>query len=444
VPRNYRVSKSHTIIILSLIILFYTIGCSKQYTTIQGNKVLIPIENPKPKRAVENEDQLIIQALYLEEKRHYKHSSQLYSELYTKTQKDEYLLREAITAHHAGMVSRHLKDLEKYVNNNLDNFQAQRLLLSFYLKKKNLSKAKKLGSKLCKKSDQAADYELAANPYIFAGEYKESVRFLQEAYQKTFNEDILFKIITIKINYLYDVKGAIKDLMNHKTTQGCSEKICLQLINIYTQQRVMDKVIGVYKELYQKTQRTVYAEKIIEYYLLNEQIDSAIQYLENEQNNNSLLYALYMEKKAYKKANELTQYLLQKTLNPKWYAESAISFYESLNNKNDRVQLQKVVANFEKYLAATGEENPIYLNYYGYTLIDKDLDVPKGIEAVEKALEQEPENTYFLDSLAWGHYKLDNCEKAYPIMKKVVEVEGLNEEEIILHWNAINQKCKEQ
>lgn len=442
-PRNYRVTKSQTIIILSLLILFYTIGCSNHYTAIQGNKVLIPVENPKPKRILEDEDQLIIQALYLEEQQRYKQSSQLYSDLYKKTNKEEYLLREAITAHHGGIISKHLKDLENYVASNPDNFQAQRLLLSFYLKQKNLNKAKKLGDQLSESSDQAADYELAANPYIFSGEYKESVKYLKEAYQKTLNEDILFKIITIKINYLYDVKDAIQDLMNHKMRQGCSEKICLQLINIYTQQREMDKVVNVYKELYQKTKRSVYAEKIIEYYLLNEQIDTAIEYLEMEQNNHSLLYALYMEKKAYKKANALTQYLLQKTLNPKWYAESAISLYESLSDKSDKVQLQKVIDDFEKYLEA-GEKNPIYLNYYGYTLIDKDLNVEKGIEAVEEALEQEPDNTYFLDSLAWGHYKLGNCEKAYPMMKQVVEVEGLNEEEIILHWNAIHHKCKEQ
>ena len=88
------------------------------------------------------------------------------------------------------------------------------------------------------------------------------------------------------------------------------------------------------------------------------------------------------------------------------------------------------------------KKNPVYLNYYVYTLIDKELDVPKGLSIIEEALAQEPGNTYFLDSLAWGYYKLGNCEKAYPAMKKVIEVEGLNEEEIIEHWNAIDSKCK--
>lgn len=439
-PRNYRITKSQTIIVLSLLILVYTIGCSTHYTAIQNNKVLIPVENPKTKRVVENEDQLIIEALYLEEKGQYKQSTQLYAELYKKTHRDEYLLREAITAHHAGSISQYLAELEQYVQRNSDHFQAQRLLLSFYLKNKNFSKAKKLGHTLSKKSNEAADYELAANPYIFSGDYKKSVNYLQEAYEKTLNEDILFKIITIKINYLYDVEGAIQDLSNHTRLQGCSEKICLQLINIYSQKREMNKVIEIYKKLYQQTKRTAYAEKIIEYYLLNEQIDEAIGYLETKQNNHTLLYALYMEKKAYQKANDLAQYLLQKTLNPKWYAESAISLYESLINKNDKTQLQKVAENFEKYLA-TGEKNPIYLNYYGYTLIDKELNIEKGIKTVKEALEQEPDNTYFLDSLAWGHYKLSNCEKAYPIMKKVVKIEGLNEEEIITHWNAIHHSC---
>ena len=148
-----------------------------------------------------------------------------------------------------------------------------------------------------------------------------------------------------------------------------------------------------------------------------------------------------MEEKSYVKANTLAKRLIKQTNNPKWYAEFAISLYESLSNKNDKEQLQQIVANFEKAIQL-GEKSPVYLNYYGYTLVDKEIDIHKGLSIIEEALTQEPENTYFLDSLAWGYYKLDNCNKAYPAMKKVVEVEGLNEDEIIEHWNAIDSKCK--
>jgi tetratricopeptide (TPR) repeat protein len=392
-------------------------------------------------KKLKNEDQLIIQAIFLEEQSAYKQSNEFYALLYEVTKKEEYLLRELSTAHLAGLSSPNLHDLKIYIQNNPNNLQAQRLLLSFYLREKKFEKAKEIGNNLTQHSKQAVDFELAANPYIFSGEYEASLKYLKEAYNKTLNEDILLKIVTIQINYLQNINDAIENLENHRGKQGCSEKICLQLIRIYSRQHKTEKLIPLYKELYQGTKKEIYSEKVIESYLINQDLSAAIDYLESETNNHTLLYSLYMEQKSYTKANNLAKRLIKKTNNPKWYAESAISFYESLSNKDNKEQLQQVIDNFEQAIKL-GEKSPVYLNYYGYTLIDKEINIEKGLKIIEKALAEEPENTYFLDSLAWGYYKLNNCKKAYPTMKKVVEVEGLNEEEIIEHWNAIHSTCK--
>lgn len=441
---------------LSILIFFYAIGCST-YTVPNKSKVLIEekdLANYNPRNfnqknlskktknnKLKNEDQLIIQAIFLEEQRAYRQSNQFYALLYELTKQEEYLLKELSTAHLAGIISKNLDDFKIYTQKNPNDFEALRMLLTFYLKEKKFNKAKEVGNRLTKHSKQAVDFELAANPYIYTAEYETSLEYLKEAYTQTLNEDILLKIVTIQINYLQKINDAIESLETHRKEQGCSEKICLQLVGIYSQQRKASKLIPIYKELYRVSKKEVYSEKIIESYLLNEDIHGAITYLENNKNNQPLLYSLYMEQRSYIKANSLTKQLIKKTNNPKWYAESAISFYESLANKNNKEQLKQVIGDFEKAIKL-GEKNPVYLNYYGYTLIDKELNIQKGLEVVGKALVQEPGNTYFLDSLAWGYYKLNNCKKAYPIMKKVVEVEGLNEEEIIEHWNAIDHKCK--
>lgn len=450
---NHRIINNKTIIVLSTIVFFYTIGCST-YSIPSQSKVLIAEENlttynPKnfsndkktSKKILRNEDQLIIQAIFFEEQRAYKQSHELYALLYDATAKEEYLLKELNTAHQAGILSKNLNDLQTFIERNPNNHQAKRLLLSFYLKAKNFKEAKKVAGTLTKNSNQAVDFELAANPYIFTGDYEESLIYLKEAYKKTQNEDILLKIVTIEINYLQDVKSAVEILEKHRETEGCSEKICLQLIGIYSQEHKTEQLISVYKSLYEHTQKDIYAEKIIESYLLNHNLDAAVQYLEKSNQSRSLLYALYMEQKAYQEANRLAKTLTVETNDPKWYAESAISYYESLVDNNDKTALAKVIQDFEKAIEL-GEKNPVYLNFYGYTLIDKDIDVKRGLNAIKKALAEEPENTYFLDSLAWGYYKLNECKKAYPAIKRVVEVEGLNEAEIIEHWNAIDKKCK--
>jgi Tfp pilus assembly protein PilF len=76
----------------------------------------------------------------------------------------------------------------------------------------------------------------------------------------------------------------------------------------------------------------------------------------------------------------------------------------------------------------------------GYILIDHDVNIQEGMQYVQKALEKEPDSSYYLDSLAWGHYKLGECQEASEIMKKVVNLEGGDNAEVLLHIKAI-EKC---
>ena len=429
----------------------YLVGCSSTYHVPDSSKVVISKEelstyNPKnfskkkKNQSIPNEDELIIKAIWLEEQHNYRDSNRLYAELYDKTHREEYLLKELTTAHYAGVLSKNIPELKIYIAEHPNNLQAKRLLLSFNLQRKKFNQAKVIGEELVQQSKQAIDYELVANPYIFTADYPKAVSLLEKAYQSTKNEDILLKIVAIEINYLHQIDKAIARLEEHRQNEGCSEKICLQLVSIYVQQNRVEKLIPIYKSLAIATKKEIYIEKLIESYLYSKDLKGAINFLETEYHNDTLLYSLYMENKVYNKAHALAQKLLKTTNDPKWYAESAISLYESLANNNDKEALNQVVEAFEKALSS-GVKNPVYLNYYGYTLIDKNIDINKGIDIIKKALEQEPENTYFMDSLAWGEYKLGECEKAYKTMKKVVEVEGLKEKEIIEHWDAINNQC---
>ena len=152
------------------------------------------------------------------------------------------------------------------------------------------------------------------------------------------------------------------------------------------------------------------------------------------------LYQLYKGKKSFDKALKLAQKFYEDEKDPKWLAEIAILTYEQAKDKNDQKMIEKVVKTFDKALAQ-GVDDSIYLNYYGYTLIDKDIDIKKGMKILENALNQQPDNTYYLDSLAWGYYKEGECKKAHELMEKVVAQEGLKEPEIAEHWDAI-KKCK--
>jgi peroxiredoxin family protein len=451
VPRNNRLNNRITITI-SLFIALSIVGCSN-YTPNSSivAKDKLAEYNPKhfsnkevtsvAKKHLKNEDELIMRAIWYEQQGDFKRSNAIYNKLYNETNNEEYLLKESMTALYTGKKSKNTSKLKAYAKEKPNDIKVQRVLLSSLLNEKRYEEAKVVAKELISKSTQAIDFELAANPYIYTADYKEATRLLSESYNKTYNEDILIKISTLLANYMKDVPAAIIRLEGYRVSKGCGEKICLQLLDIYAQQNDIDKVTSVYESLYNETKEDIYAEKLIDAYIYKKEHSKAVDFLKNKYDNKELLYSLYIEKKDYLKAVELSKVLLLETKDPKWNAESAMALFESSSDKNDKVMLQEVVNLFEKALS-NGVENSVYLNYYGYTLIDKEIDVPKGIIIIKKALKMEPENTYYLDSLAWGYYRLNECDEAYSIMKKVIDIEGLKEKELIEHWDAISTKCK--
>ena len=68
------------------------------------------------------------------------------------------------------------------------------------------------------------------------------------------------------------------------------------------------------------------------------------------------------------------------------------------------------------------------------------MDIKKGIKLVKEALLKEPNSPFYLDSLAWGYYKIGKCKEAKKIMKKLVK--NSKEKEILMHWKKINECLK--
>ena len=78
-------------------------------------------------------------------------------------------------------------------------------------------------------------------------------------------------------------------------------------------------------------------------------------------------------------------------------------------------------------------------------MIDNDLDIKKGIELVNKALQKDKNNLFYLDSLAWGYYKLKDCKKAWDIFKETLkDKEFSNSKESKEHRKAILKCLKEK
>ncbi|EFI35136.1 Tetratricopeptide TPR_2 repeat protein [Desulfonatronospira thiodismutans ASO3-1] len=72
-------------------------------------------------------------------------------------------------------------------------------------------------------------------------------------------------------------------------------------------------------------------------------------------------------------------------------------------------------------IIALDQEHHEALNYVGYTLADQDRDLDRAMILIKRALELDPGNGYYIDSLAWVYYRQGSYEKAWEEILAAVE-----------------------
>ena len=65
--------------------------------------------------------------------------------------------------------------------------------------------------------------------------------------------------------------------------------------------------------------------------------------------------------------------------------------------------------------------NAMTLNYLGYMLADKGMRLPEALMMIRKAVELEPMNGAYLDSLGWVYFKLGDYELAEQNLRQAVD-----------------------
>ncbi len=66
-------------------------------------------------------------------------------------------------------------------------------------------------------------------------------------------------------------------------------------------------------------------------------------------------------------------------------------------------------------------DQPLVLNYLGYSWIEQGTGLEEALEMIERAVELRPEDGYIIDSLGWAHFRLANFEEAVIHLERAVE-----------------------
>jgi tetratricopeptide (TPR) repeat protein len=67
-------------------------------------------------------------------------------------------------------------------------------------------------------------------------------------------------------------------------------------------------------------------------------------------------------------------------------------------------------------------DQPLVLNYLGYSWIDRGEKLHSGLKMIEKAVELRPDDGYIVDSLGWAHYRLGDYASAVQYLEKALEL----------------------
>jgi tetratricopeptide (TPR) repeat protein len=98
------------------------------------------------------------------------------------------------------------------------------------------------------------------------------------------------------------------------------------------------------------------------------------------------------------------------------------TFYYSRGTCYERLKkLPEAEADLRMSLKLSPDQ-PLTLNYLGYTWVDHNRNLRQGMAMIEKAVRLKPDDGYIVDSLGWAYYRLGKFKQALRHLERAVEL----------------------
>lgn len=199
------------------------------------------------------------------------------------------------------------------------------------------------------------------------------------------------------------------------------------LAHVHETTKHYDRAIAVYQRIPPNTplQASIDMRKAINLNLLD-RVEEAVSLLEEVARSNAQdllpLETLGSIMRARKRYDEAVGYYTRAiSLIPRaekrhwnfWYARG--TSYERLK------KWPLAEADLQRALQLSPDQ-PLVLNYLGYSWIDQNRNLKQGMALIEKAVSLKPDDGYIVDSLGWAHYKQNNFKDAVRYLERAVEL----------------------
>ncbi len=400
---------------LIFLLLLFIVGCSVKKPQIG-------------KKAFDKEDYYIIQALVFDSDGEYNKAINIYDFLYKKTKKRIYLDKKIEDLYFAKKFDEVIKEVNKLCSEKLCDDKMLEFEIFSYINKGKLEKAKNiLLTKLNKKNEFF--YSVMSYILIREGKYDLALEYIKSLYALNPNKENLLKLTDMLIK-LKKYNEALAYLRTHLKLYGCDYDICIRIAEIYKSLYDYDNLADIYEKL------GIYDKKFyllaFNIYLQNHEFKKAEKLIKKASLNKEYYIFLDLAKKDYKKAAYDSLEMYQKTGKLDYLIKYCEFLYASKPSKaeiKDIIDRLKFIVNLR--------HNAYLYNFLGYLLIDNNINVKEGIKYVKKALSLDPTNEEYIDSLAWGYYKLHKCKEAKELIKYV----KIKDKTILKHKKLI-MNCK--
>jgi len=401
--------------LIPLISALFILGCSVK-------------QPPVGKKVIPDEDSYIIKALLYEENNQLAKAADIYKFLYEKTDKKVYYEKMVADLFYMKKYGEVIKLCDDYLEDQFDKKIFMYKILSLLELKKNAEAKKELLTKLNKKDEFF--YRMMAYIYIKEKNYQKASEYLKSLYALNHDKQTLLQLVDLLIK-IKKYNEALAYLRTHLDMYGCEFDVCYRLAIIYKQTYDYDNLATIYEKMGRYNQKYImFAFRI---YLDNKNYSKALKLIDKYNLGDEYRLIVYESKNDYKKAAFYAKKLYEKTAKIEYLIKYCSYEYEGSPTKKTVLE---IIPKLE-YIAKLYPVPYIY-NFLGYILIKYDIDVKKGLEYVQKALEAHPDNEEYIDSLAWGYYKLGKCKEAWEIIQNV----KLKDKEILYHKRKIKECLK--
>src|SRR5262249_52023509 len=131
----------------------------------------------------------------------------------------------------------------------------------------------------------------------------------------------------------------------------------------------------------------------------------------------SYVASLYREKKEYSRAVTMLERVVDRFPDNNRYRFTHGAAYDEVNDKD------RAIAEMQHAIELNPKNAPA-LNYLGYTYADMGVKLDEAENLIRRALEIEPDDGFYIDSLGWVYFQRGDYTRAVEYLERAAELVG--------------------